>query len=99
MAAPAIIQRPGAVLYDSAGVAYLGTTATEGVRGDAMGATDSSGCIFWCAVALGALAKGSPIESVSRSNRAPHTISLPLYFMPLCGLLAKLFHVYIVYSC
>lgn len=25
-----------------------------------------STCIFWCAVALGALVKGSPIESVSR---------------------------------
>lgn len=29
---------------------------------------DPSFCTFWCAVAMGALAKGSPIESVS-SNR------------------------------
>lgn len=26
---------------------------------------NASTCVFWCAVALGALVKGSPIESVS----------------------------------
>ena len=27
---------------------------------------NSSTCMFWCAVALGALVKGSPLQSVSR---------------------------------
>lgn len=32
--------------------------------------TDPSTCVFWCAVALGSLVKGSPIESVSGLRRA-----------------------------
>lgn len=32
--------------------------------------TDPSFCTFWCAVALGALAKGSPVESVSGNRLA-----------------------------
>ena len=31
--------------------------------------TEASTCIFWCAVALGALVRGSPIETVSRVSR------------------------------
>lgn len=31
---------------------------------------DSSRCTFWCAIAVGALAKGSPVESVSGSRLA-----------------------------
>ena len=43
---------------------------TGGGFGDAFGREElpvgPSTCIFWCAVALGGLVKGSPIESVSR---------------------------------
>lgn len=34
---------------------------------------DPSFCTFWCAVALGALAKGSPIESVRQVSVEVHT--------------------------
>ena len=73
MTSPAETQRPGAVLFDDAGVAYLDTTAPgEDECVNALRARDPSACIFWCAVALGALAKGSPIESVSREG-SPQT--------------------------
>eukprot|EP00903_Cladosiphon_okamuranus_P015990 g14768.t1 len=66
MATPADIQQPGAVLFYGAGEAYFGTAATEDVCGDPLRAIGPSTCTFWCAVAVGALAQGSPIGSVSR---------------------------------
>eukprot|EP00752_Nemacystus_decipiens_P005054 g4589.t1 len=66
MATPSILQRGRAVSYHGVEARYSDTTDTEDAFRSGVGAMDCSGCIFWCAVALGALARGSPIESVSR---------------------------------
>lgn len=49
-----------------------------------------STCVFWCAVALGALVKGQPIESVSNrlrhmSLRRQRTIAVRLSEILSCG--------------
>ena len=44
----------------------LCTTAKE-AGGTTAKFADPSACTFWCAVALGAVMKGSPVESVSRT--------------------------------
>lgn len=69
MLSPASRQRPAS----EGGCGEAGqydACATGGGFGNTLGGIDlhvgPSTCIFWCAVALGALVKGSPIESVSR---------------------------------
>ncbi|CAN0495149.1 unnamed protein product [Ectocarpus sp. 12 AP-2014] len=49
---------------------------------------DPSTCIFWCAVALGALVKGSPLESVAKYFRLA-SVSLDSYTGPANPELAK----------
>ena len=64
------IRRPSGVLHDDdeAAGAFEETADRENLklRGK-QPHMDPSTCIFWCAVALGALVKGNPIESVSSS--------------------------------
>lgn len=43
----------------------LDTIIPGGPVGNPVGPAGPSACTFWCAVAMGALAKGRPIESVS----------------------------------
>ena len=40
---------------------------------------DPSTCIFWCAVALGALVKGNPIESVRDSCISPFHVRIYIF--------------------
>lgn len=68
LATPANTRQPGAVLCDGAGVAYLDTTPAEDACGNVLRNMEPSTCTFWCAIALGALAKGSPNQSVSRER-------------------------------
>lgn len=44
---------------------------------------DPSTCTFWCAVALGALARGSPLQSVSGRVRKGHGWVVPVIGEPL----------------
>ena len=53
--------------YADADTREHGATVLERADGTAMGLKDPSACVFWCAVALGAVMKGSPVESVSRT--------------------------------
>lgn len=57
---------PGAV-FNYAEAGELGATAPAKAVGTVVGLLDPSTCIFWCAVGLGAVLKGSPVESVSRT--------------------------------
>ncbi|CAM9646751.1 unnamed protein product, partial [Ectocarpus sp. 8 AP-2014] len=69
MLPPASFQRP--VLGDDGdeGERYFEAVAPAGdlskISAGKQLAMDPSACTFWCAVALGALVKGSPIESVT----------------------------------
>ncbi|CAM9966701.1 unnamed protein product [Scytosiphon promiscuus] len=47
----------------------LNTIIPGGKFGNAMGPADPSACTFWCAVGIGALAKGRPIASVTNYLR------------------------------
>ena len=58
---------PGAV-YNRAEAGEVGTTVPEKACGTGLGIIDPSACVFWCAVALGAIVKGSPVESVSQTG-------------------------------
>lgn len=68
MLAPASRQQ-AALGIGSDEVAQPDATAMGGGFGSTFGGKEPpmnpSTCIFWCAVALGALVKGAPIESVS----------------------------------
>lgn len=70
---PAYPQREEGFGIDCCGdEGQLGALDGGGTFGNVSGAEqltkDPSFCTFWCAVAMGALAKGSPIESVSGSE-------------------------------
>lgn len=84
MAAPAVFP---ASHHGAPGGGYSDITVTEDTCRSDLGATESSGCTFWCAVALGALARGSPIESVSTrsclANAHVHCLGPPLHFLRL----------------
>ena len=67
MLSPAARQPP--MTEDGCGEAgQVDSVAMNGEFGNAYGGEElpmgPSTCIFWCAVALGALVKGSPVESV-----------------------------------
>lgn len=59
--------------FQQTGLAYncantageLGATAPGKSCGTTVGPTNPSVCTFWCAVAMGAILKGYPVESVS----------------------------------
>ncbi|CAB1099292.1 unnamed protein product [Ectocarpus sp. CCAP 1310/34] len=69
MLPPASFQQPALGDDCDEGGHYLKAVAPGGDLGKAPArnqlAKDPSACTFWCAVALGALAKGNPIESVT----------------------------------
>eukprot|EP00752_Nemacystus_decipiens_P005055 g4590.t1 len=65
MTTPAILRR-GDVSYHGDRARFSNLKVAEDAFRNGLGVMDCSGCIFWCAVALGALVRGSPIESVSR---------------------------------
>ncbi|CAM9714073.1 unnamed protein product, partial [Ectocarpus fasciculatus] len=53
--------------HDSPDQCQFGAVFTEdGITTGNQLSTGPSACIFWCAVGMGALVKGSPVESVRR---------------------------------
>ncbi len=63
---PAIRQAPGKGNDPQyLDVIAAGGDIVEGIRGSSSLPADPSICTFWCAVAVGALVKGCPVESVS----------------------------------
>ncbi|CAM9999092.1 unnamed protein product, partial [Ectocarpus fasciculatus] len=68
MTGPTAQQRLGA-LHDSPEQGQFGAVFTEdGITAGNQCSTGPSACTFWCAVGVGALVKGSPVESVRRSG-------------------------------
>lgn len=69
-------RQPTGVWHDCDEAGALDAIATGGDLSTALGGEqlpmDPSTCIFWCAVALGALVKGCPVESVRSSDVFPH---------------------------
>ncbi|CAN0121203.1 unnamed protein product, partial [Ectocarpus fasciculatus] len=69
MTGPTAQQRLGA-LHDSPEQGQFGAVFTEdGITAGNQCSTGPSACTFWCAVGVGALVKGSPVESVANYSQ------------------------------
>ena len=64
MVTSAAFQQTGP-LYNYAGAGKIRAAAPDDPSGTTGGIADPSTCMFWCAVAMGAILKGSPVHSVS----------------------------------
>ncbi|CAN0123820.1 unnamed protein product [Ectocarpus sp. 6 AP-2014] len=80
--------RPGAS-YDSPEQDRFGAIFTEdGITTGNQHSTGPSACTFWCAVGVGALVKGSPVESVANYSRLARD-ALDAYTGPVNAEVAK----------
>jgi len=67
MLRPAALQ-PTGLVYRRTNVGEFGGNSPGKGCGATVEPADPSACTFWCAVAMGAILKGSPVESVSRTE-------------------------------
>ncbi|CAM9174833.1 unnamed protein product [Ectocarpus sp. 4 AP-2014] len=80
--------RPGAS-HDSPGQGQLGAIFTEdGITTGNQLSAGPSACTFWCAVGVGALVRGSPVESVANYSRLARD-ALDAYTGPVNAEVAK----------
>ncbi|CAM9879131.1 unnamed protein product [Ectocarpus sp. 8 AP-2014] len=80
--------QPGAP-HDSPAQGQFGSIFTEdGITTGTQLSTGPSACTFWCAVGLGALVKGSPVESVANYSRLARD-ALDAYTGPVDAEVAK----------
>lgn len=102
MARPATEQPSGSMLhwveqgqFDT--IASQGSSSSPASEGNEL-PTDPPACILWCAVALGALVQGNPVESVRRCtfivNPAKHRRGLPFLLLNalVLGLVLAWYH-------
>lgn len=81
MALPAAAEQPSSSMLHWVGQGELPTIGTE----DSELPTEPSTCIFWCAVALGALVQGNPVESVRHYKFLVHLVRHPVVNLCLLG--------------
>ncbi|CAN0402652.1 unnamed protein product [Ectocarpus sp. 12 AP-2014] len=88
MTGPTAQQKLGA-LHDSSDQGQFGAIFTEdGITTGNKPLAGSSACTFWCAVGIGAVMKGSPVESVAKYSRLARD-ALDAYNGPVNAEVAK----------